>query len=37
LPTMYQLGFDFHAVPPTLALNRPASGTHWVAQTSFFY
>src|SRR5216684_3621933 len=36
LATMYQLGFDFQAVPATFALNRSASGTHWVAQTSFF-
>src|SRR4029077_4879031 len=35
LPTMYQLGFDFHAVPSTFWLNRSASGTPRVAQTSF--
>src|SRR6266404_7783445 len=35
LPTMYQLGFDFHAVPSSFWLNRSASGTPWVAQTSF--
>src|SRR2546427_6018297 len=35
LPTMYQLGFDFQAVPPTLASNRSGLGTPWVAQTSF--
>src|SRR5882672_9149096 len=36
LATMYQLGFDFQAVPPTFALNRSGAGTHCVAQTSFF-
>jgi hypothetical protein len=36
LATMYQLGFDLHAVPPTFAANRSGAGTHWVAQTSFF-
>ena len=35
LPTMYQLGFDFHAVPSSFWLKRSASGTPWVAQTSF--
>src|ERR1700751_6054962 len=35
LATMYQLGFDFHAVPPAFAANRSGAGTHWVAQTSF--
>jgi hypothetical protein len=34
-PTMYQLGFDFQAVPPTFASNRSGWGTPWVAQTSF--
>jgi len=34
-PTMYQLGFDFQAVPPTFASNRSGFGTPWVAQTSF--
>ena len=34
-PTMYQLGFDLHAVPSSFWLNRSASGTPWVAQTSF--
>src|ERR1700756_5243201 len=34
-PTMYQLGFDFQAVPPTFASNRSGRGTPWVAQTSF--
>src|SRR5258708_4016454 len=36
LATMYQLGFDLQAVPPTFALNRSGAGTHCVAQTSFF-
>src|SRR5499427_10773241 len=36
LATMYQLGFDLHAVPPAFAANRSGAGTHWVAQTSFF-
>jgi len=36
LATMYQLGFDLQAVPPTFALNRSAAGPKWVAQTSFF-
>src|SRR5258708_23597145 len=27
LPTMYQLGFDFQAVPPAFALNKSAWGT----------
>jgi hypothetical protein len=31
---MYQLGFERQAVPSTLALNSPASGAMWVAQTS---
>src|SRR5713101_7458441 len=35
LPTMYQLGFDFQAVPPTFASNKSGLGTPWVAQTSF--
>src|ERR1700761_2529515 len=35
LPTMYQLGFDFHAVPPAFASNRSGLGTPWVDQTSF--
>src|ERR1700722_16917976 len=35
LPTMYQVGFDFQAVPPAFALNRSGFGTPWVAQTSF--
>src|SRR5437660_4532334 len=35
LATMYQLGFDLQAVPFILWLNRSASGTPWVAQTSF--
>src|SRR5437870_13398902 len=35
LPTMYQLGFDFQAVPPTFASNRSGWGTPWAAQTSF--
>ena len=33
--TMYQLGFDFQAVPATFASNRSGAGTVWVAQTSF--
>ena len=33
---MYQLGFDFQATPPTFALKRSGTGTHWVGQTSFF-
>jgi len=32
---MYQLGFDFHAVPSTFASNRSGFGAPWVAQTSF--
>ena len=32
---MYQLGFDFQAVPPTFASNRSGFGAPWVAQTSF--
>src|SRR6266404_5203834 len=32
---MYQLGFDFQAVPPTFASNRSGWGTPWAAQTSF--
>src|SRR5712692_6323615 len=32
---MYQLGFDFQAVPPAFASNRSGFGTPWVAQTSF--
>jgi hypothetical protein len=35
LATMYQLGFDFEAVPATFASNRSGAGTVWVAQTSF--
>ena len=35
LATMYQLGFDFHAVPGALRLNRSGAGVAWVAQTSF--
>ena len=27
LPTMYQLGFDFQAVPPAFALNKSGLGT----------
>ena len=33
--TMYQLGFDLQAVPPTFWLNRSAAGAAWVAYTSF--
>src|SRR5882672_10440364 len=33
---MYQLGFDFQAVPPTFASNRSGFGTPCVAQTSLF-
>src|SRR5712664_2516790 len=33
---MYQLGFDFQAVPPTLASNRSGFGAPCVAKTSFF-
>jgi hypothetical protein len=32
---MYQLGFDFQAVPPTFVSNRSGFGAPWVAQTSF--
>jgi len=32
LATMYQLGFDFQAVPSTFWLNRSAAGAAWVAQ-----
>ncbi len=35
LPTMYQPGFDFQAVPPAFASNKSGLGTPWVAQTSF--
>ena len=35
LATMYQLGFALQAVPSILWLNKSASGTPWVAQTSF--
>src|SRR5262252_6666653 len=35
LAMMYQLGFDFQAVPSAFASNRSGAGTHWVAQTSF--
>src|SRR5258706_14895647 len=35
LATMYQLGFDLQAVPSTFWVNRSATGTMWVAQTSF--
>jgi hypothetical protein len=31
LATMYQLGFDFQAVPSTFWLNRSAAGAAWVA------
>src|ERR1700747_1437373 len=34
--TMYQVGFDFQAVPSTFASNRSTAGGKWVAQTSFF-
>ena len=34
LSTMYQLDFDFHAVPPAFASNRSGFGTPWVAQTT---
>src|SRR5215468_10948164 len=35
LATIYQLGFDFQAVPPTFASKRSGFGAPWVAQTSF--
>src|ERR1700761_474884 len=31
---IYQLGLDRHATPSASRLNRPASGTAWVAPTS---
>ncbi len=33
--TMYQLGFDFYAVPSTFWLNKSASGAKCVAHTIF--
>ncbi len=35
LATMYQLGFDFHAVPSTFWEKRSAAGAACVAQTTF--
>src|SRR5262249_4710441 len=33
--TMYQLGFERHAAPPTFWSNRSATGAAWVAHTTF--
>src|SRR6185437_11002653 len=35
LATMYQLGFDFQAVPSSFWLNRSRTGAGWVAKTTF--
>jgi hypothetical protein len=32
---MYQVGFDFQALPGALLLKRSAAGGKWIAQTSF--
>ena len=31
LATMYQLGFDRHATPGALCMNKSAAGAKWVA------